>query len=336
MTQQTGKKYEKDGKYPADRSLTDILCCIIFLAATGFSIFLAVYGFSKGNLSNIMQPYDSSGNPCGVGEAADFKFLYLTSVNPTKWTDLNACVKKCPETEEEEIECKTNEQVTDCGSLPKKKTYLFGSRFCISTAAAKEEASGETEGAQAAAKFSFGSSFETFQKEAYGDVVDSWKIFLVSVVIAILISLLYLFLLETCAAAILYTIIIAMIVSLGLLGWMFWGNYQDLQKDDDPKNDNEKFYMVLAIVTWVISGILVLCFCCFYSQISLAAKIIEATADYITDYARIILVPIVAMIILVVYLSWWLYSGAYLFSIGTLEYNGKYPWGEVKWDKKQT
>lgn len=336
MTQQTGKKYEKDGKYPTDRSLTDILCCIIFLAATGFSVFLAIYGFSKGNLSNIMQPYDSSGNACGIGESADFSYLYLTSINPAKWTESNACVKACPKDETTEIECKTNEQVTDCGSLPKKETYLFASRFCISVSSAKDEADGETQAAQAAAKFSFGDSFETFQKEAYGDVVDSWKIFIVSAVVAIAISLVYLFLLETCAAVILYTIIIAMIICLGLLGWMFWGNYQDLQKDDNPENDSDRFYMILAIVTWSVTGILVACFCCFYSQISLAAKIIEATADYITDYSRIILVPILAMVILLVYLCWWLYSGAYLFSIGTLEYNGNYPWGEVKWDKKQT
>jgi Plasma-membrane choline transporter len=69
-----------------------------------------------------------------------------------------------------------------------------------------------------------------------------------------------------------------------------------------------------------------------WSRIKLASRIIEATADYITDIKRIIIVPILMTIILLFYLLWWSYSGAYLFSAGTTVWNPKLPWGEIKWD----
>lgn len=327
------KKYERGGKYPTDRSITDFICCIIFLAATGFAIFLAIYGFSKGNLKNIMQPYDSSGKPCGKDGKEDYKYLYLTTVNPKEWTKKNACVKNCPESSESSVECSTNGQITDCGQLPSEKTYAFGGRFCIRTETMASTA--EAGASVAASQNGWSGKFANFKNEAYGDVLDAWKIFLVSIVVAILISLLYLKLLELCARVIIIAMVIAMIVAVGLLGWMFYKNYQDLQNDNNPQNDSEKTYLYLAYGTWAVAAILLCCFCCFYSQIDLAAQIIGATADYITDYPIIIVVPIITLVMLIAYLVWWGYSGAYIFSMGELKYNGSYPWGEVKWTKQQ-
>lgn len=332
MEKEDDRKYEKKGDYPAERSITDIICCIFFLACTGFAIFLAFYGFIKGNPKNIMQPYDSSGNACGRGDVANYPFLYLTTVNPKEWTKRNACVKACPESESSNVECFTNAEITNCDSLESKKAYNFGNRFCVPSQAM--EAATATAKASAAG-FSFGHTFETFQREAYGDVIDAWQVFLVSIVVAIIISIIYLCLLETCALTMIIGMMIAMLVALGLLGLLFFRSYQTTQTDADPKNDNDKLYLYLAYVTWGVTAILTCCFCCLYSQINLAAKIIEATADYITDYSRIIIVPIITLAMLIAYLIWWMYSGAYIFSIGTLEYNGQYPWGEVKWTKLQ-
>jgi hypothetical protein len=68
-----------------------------------------------------------------------------------------------------------------------------------------------------------------------------------------------------------------------------------------------------------------------WSRIKLAARIIQATADYITDIKRIIFVPVIMMIALMLYLAWWSYSGAYLFSVGETKHDPKLPWGDIKW-----
>lgn len=74
-----------------------------------------------------------------------------------------------------------------------------------------------------------------------------------------------------------------------------------------------------------------MCFCCLWSRIKLAARIIQATADYITDVKRILIVPIIMTIALIAYLLWWSYSGAHIFSIGHTEWDPSLPWGDVKW-----
>lgn len=39
--------------------------------------YMAIYGWSKGDLGKIAQPIDSSKNKCGQGDYEDFKYLYI-------------------------------------------------------------------------------------------------------------------------------------------------------------------------------------------------------------------------------------------------------------------
>jgi hypothetical protein len=152
----------KQREFPTkNRSCTDIICALLFAIFTGFSVYAAFYGFSNGDLSNIIPPYDSSGNRCGKGDLKDFKFLYFTTVNPKSWTDKTACVKSCPATDKDTIECYTNKEVTDCSQLPVRAHYSFGERFCWPKDSKMESEIRE--------------KFKTLGKqEAYGDIVDSW------------------------------------------------------------------------------------------------------------------------------------------------------------------
>jgi flagellar basal body-associated protein FliL len=148
-----------------------------------------------------------------------------------------------------------------------------------------------------------------------------------------LVSLVYLFILEKCALVLITLVIVFFMAGLTFLAFFFHKTYTELQEDDDPHNDSEKTYFYLAIITISVEAILLLCFCCLWSRIKLAARIIQATADYITDVKRIIIVPIIMAIALIGYLLWWSYSGAHIFSVGTTEWDDSLPWGDVKWTK---
>lgn len=102
------------------RSCTDIICALIFIIFTVLSGVAAFYGFSKGDVSNIIPPYDSSGNRCGKDKAKDFPYLYFKTTDPTAWVDHTACVKACPKTKTDKIECFVNKQVTKCDDLPSR------------------------------------------------------------------------------------------------------------------------------------------------------------------------------------------------------------------------
>jgi hypothetical protein len=70
---------------------------------------VAGYGFAKGDLKNLYQPYDSSGNPCGKAAAADFPILYFNDPSNTL-TDFNACIKACPTEDTSKLDCLANKQ----------------------------------------------------------------------------------------------------------------------------------------------------------------------------------------------------------------------------------
>jgi len=58
-------KSEKDGINFNNRSCTDVLCCLIFVAFIGAMIAVAGYSLQRGNPLVLLTPYDSSGNQCG-------------------------------------------------------------------------------------------------------------------------------------------------------------------------------------------------------------------------------------------------------------------------------
>lgn len=307
------------GVFPTqDRKCTDIFCALLFFVFTAVSIYAAFYGFGKGDLSNIVPPYDSSGNRCGFGATKDYQFLYFESVTPTNWVDKTACVKACPLTDSSAIDCFTNKQVTDCKQLTIRESYSFAKRFCWPKNSKMEQSTRE--------KFA-----SLGKQEAYGDIVDSWQVFLICAGVAFIISLVYLFILEKCALVLISTVILLFMAGLTFLAYYFHKKYTDLQTDNDPHNDDQKTFLYLAIGVASIEVIFVMCFCCLWSRIKLAARIIEATADYITDVKRLIFIPVVMTIALIAYLLWWSYSGAYIFSTGHTEWDPKLPWGDVKW-----
>lgn len=45
----------------SDRSCTDILCCLIFLAFIGFALFINVQSLFKGDITKVARPYDVDG-----------------------------------------------------------------------------------------------------------------------------------------------------------------------------------------------------------------------------------------------------------------------------------
>jgi len=179
-----GRPSKNPGIFPTqDRKCTDIICALLFIIFTGASIYAAFYGFSNGDLTNIIPPYDSSGNKCGVNATEGFNFLYFNSTSPLSWVDSTSCVKACPTDSTSTIDCFVNTQVTTCADLTVEPSYNFGNRFCWPKNSTMERETRD--------------KFATLGKqEAYGDIVDSWKVFLVAAVVALVISLVYLFILE--------------------------------------------------------------------------------------------------------------------------------------------
>jgi len=92
-----------------NRSCTDCICCLIFVAFVAGMTGTAAYGFSKGNPMLLLTAWDSDGNGCGYNETTkDFPYLYwpapnyninTSSTNPGDYMAVfkfSMCVKSCP------------------------------------------------------------------------------------------------------------------------------------------------------------------------------------------------------------------------------------------------
>lgn len=93
-----------------DRSCTDPICCLLFVAFIAGMAATAAYGFAKGDPKLLMTGWDADGRGCGYSEATkDYPYMYwpapnldgvnFTSKNPADYMKIfkySTCVKTCP------------------------------------------------------------------------------------------------------------------------------------------------------------------------------------------------------------------------------------------------
>ena len=75
----------------ANRSCTDIICCIIFFLAVCCYIGVFIYGVSQGTPRQLVVPYDTDGNKCG--ETTGYKdtpliYFWKVKINWMCFSDL--------------------------------------------------------------------------------------------------------------------------------------------------------------------------------------------------------------------------------------------------------
>lgn len=93
------------------------------------------YSYQNGDVSKLTAPLDADLNFCGVGEYADYPYLYLTdftSPNPNHIFSSGVCVSKCPDTIEEGLDCMVNDVITSC-DVDEDKHYSSTAyiEFCL-------------------------------------------------------------------------------------------------------------------------------------------------------------------------------------------------------------
>ena len=96
---------------PGERGCVDCWCLLILLAFVGAMGYLTAYAYQNGDVNKLTAPLDASNNFCGVGDYKDAPYLYLTDLNDLDVMNIfrsGVCVRSCPETESEPIDCMVN------------------------------------------------------------------------------------------------------------------------------------------------------------------------------------------------------------------------------------
>lgn len=111
LADKNGKKNKATFKGPiADRSCTDIPCCILFVAYIVGMVVVGIIAFKEGDPDRLLLPQDSQGNICGKDSYVDKKYLLFFDISTcaTKGGDFTkfvtvpscptpqVCVESCP------------------------------------------------------------------------------------------------------------------------------------------------------------------------------------------------------------------------------------------------
>ena len=201
-----------DGGIRWERSCTDCLCCVAFLAFIVVMLGISGWALGEGDPTNIITPFDSVGNQCGaVGtEFEEYKLKHFTSLLTSNGVApglyYSVCVSECPKKlevgEDYNNKCKTNADVTDCNAFTAMYDTEPMMRYCLPTKEDSLEAYNYIQE-------------EIDKQSGMGQFViqlqESWEAIVIMSIATVVISIIYVWLLKIIVKPILY---ISMLVIL--------------------------------------------------------------------------------------------------------------------------
>jgi choline transporter-like protein 2/4/5 len=101
-----------------ERKCTDSICCIMFSACMVFCTYFGIYGYNNGNIDIVLAPVDDQGRICGFDDGVtEYPNLFIWNLDeafadPYNMFDYGTCVKQCPVSSEDHIECAQYDDAT--------------------------------------------------------------------------------------------------------------------------------------------------------------------------------------------------------------------------------
>lgn len=185
------------------------------------------------------------------------------------------------------------------------------------------------------------SLFSGFNAESVAEsVYVNRKIILACFAMAFALSYFFSFFLEHCTWLVVLLSLVG-IFALGLfLSMVCWKKHkallaevgQSATEGDDNTRSIAGFYKWTAIGLWVLLSLFAVGLVCLCGKIRVAIKVIEAAAQFVSEYKGIIFVPIVLILLTAGFVALWLFGLAGIFSTGQVYHNKNYPWGKIKTD----
>lgn len=116
------------------RSCTDVLFCLLFLAfVVGLGV-ISVFGYNHGQPERLLAPLDADGKFCGIEQGYEaYKYLYIMDVSQSDILSTAVCVSSCP-SKESQVDCKPTSVVKACNDVPQQYRYdtnLLFKKACL-------------------------------------------------------------------------------------------------------------------------------------------------------------------------------------------------------------
>lgn len=161
------------------------------------------------------------------------------------------------------------------------------------------------------------------------DLYTAWRVLAICVVIAIILSLIFMVFLRCCGTLLIWLTLLAFVVVLAVIAGLFWDKSKTVPDPGDQLN-----YQILAVIFWVFDGVFVLIVIAMYDDIQLALAINEAAATFLYQACTVMFVPFYGILWAIGFLIYWIPTVIFIYSIGTYSQYGITPMPSVKWDDR--
>jgi len=308
---------------------TDVPCLIIFIAFLAYGGYIMSYAFANGDPRKVYHGMDYEGRLCGVdlpykpyvywcktSEGPPFQGSSNLESVPTgsaAWiqpTNLDfehpICVEFCPGSAATESMC-YNPQTGGKILTPDYATHAVAKRYCFPQAPEIM--------AKVNAKMD-GHPLQKYLAEVISTVRTNWEVLLGAFFLALVLSSIYLLLIEYLAGCVIWVCIIAMIVLPGTCGvYLIYAFYHG-GLDGMPGSGDAKTDLHFGIFCSVVSAFFLLMACCMQSAINKAITVVEEAATCLFECKSLLLEPLINLSIRISLWVLMLTGLAWLISVG--------------------
>jgi hypothetical protein len=136
----------------------------------------------------------------------------------------------------------------------------------------------------------------------------------ISAGVAFVLGFVYMFLLKFCAGVIMFLSLVLIFVIIA--GGGVWAYFTKNNYNVDDKN--YKYLEYGGYILWGIAGAYLLLVLCMCNRIRLGVSIVKCTADFVNGTPQVFLVPITFSILIGGFVTYWVYTAVYIFSVGNI------------------
>ncbi|XP_036371594.1 choline transporter-like protein 4 [Megalops cyprinoides] len=362
-----------------NRSCTDIICCILFMAAIAGYLVVGIMAWLYGDPRHVLYPRNSTGMFCGIGENKDKpNVLYFDLLKCATGTNIMAAALnglQCPTTQVCVKDCPKEFWIAQLINIAPNK--VFQQQYCVpsldlstTTLSATQILDKElcplfttpsspvlgrclpslgslntvptnftlpglpsANASVSAIKNATGDVVSGFNAKEIGvrifeDFASSWHWILIGLLIAMLVSLLFLLLLRFTAPVLIWVLI------FGLLGVVAYGIWHCYWEYDNYKNSQLTFsdvgfttnvsvylqvketWLAFLIILSVLEAILILVLLFLRKRILIAIALIRESSKAVGYMMSTLAYPLVTFVLLVVCVAYWGVTALYLATSG--------------------
>ncbi|KAJ4943152.1 hypothetical protein JOQ06_005657 [Pogonophryne albipinna] len=346
------RKFDPTFRGPVhNRSCTDVVCCVVFIAFIIGYIALGTVAWIHGDPRKVVYPTDSRGQFCGQQNTPNanktklFYFNMLKCANPAVLINLQCpttqlCVSKCPD---------SFSTLLDAWGTNKWEYYK---QFCKP---GFEISSKQTFSSTVLPRFHYEKrNFNCSQPDQlqrrgiasllnanevgikiFEDYANSWDWILIGLMITMVVSLIFILLLRYTAGVLLWLIIISVITVIGFGIWHCYWEYSNLSRkpganvtiSDIGFQTDFCIYLQLS-QTWlifmislsVIEAVIVIILIFLRTRLRIAIALMKEGSKAISYVMSSLFYPIITFLLLAICIAYWAVTAVFLASSGNAVY----------------